>query len=321
MFELTYRPATLDDAALAADLMTAAYPDLAEDPVITRYRWEHPRQGYSYQRLIAEMDGRPIAFLDWAHGPWEKLPERNCEVDVRLDRAVLSTELAGRLYAWISASAEADGAGLLVAYAGEDEPEMLAAITSQGFERDRVDKAWELDLRADGLRLVEEAKEAREKAAGADISFTTLAAWKHSKKIELLHDLDRITRQDIPHTIPILTDTLEDFERRVNSPGRHHDRCWIALHEDRPVSLSYLFFPPVRGPVSTGYTCTHPDYRGRGLARAIKLQSLAQAVQLGVPSVFSDNDSENAPMLHINEALGYRRRPGFVEHLKRVSKS
>jgi hypothetical protein len=37
--------------------------------------------------------------------------------------------------------------------------------------------------------------------------------------------------------------------------------------------------------------------------------------------VITDNDSENAAMLHINESLGYRLRPGFVGHLKRVSMS
>jgi RimJ/RimL family protein N-acetyltransferase len=321
MSRLTYRPATLDDAALAADVMTAAYPDLAEDPVITRYHWEHPRQSHSYGRFIAEMDSRPIAFLDWSHGPWENLPDRNCQVDVLIDRAALSPDLAGAMYAWISAQAEADGAGLLVAYVAEDEPDRLAALASQGFERDRLEKLWELDLRESGLRLVADAKKARDTAAGAGIHLTTFATWRHPKKIELLHQLYAGTRQDIPHTVPILAETMGDFLRRVDAPGIHHDRWWIAIEGDRPVSLSYLFFPPVRGPVSTGYTCTHADYRGRGLARAIKLQSLAQAFELGLASVIADNDSENAAMLHINESLGYQLRPGFVGHLKRVSRS
>jgi RimJ/RimL family protein N-acetyltransferase len=321
MSRLTYRPATLDDAALAADVMTAAYPDLAEDPVITRYRWEHPRHGYSHGRFIAELDNRPIAFLDWFHGPWEKLPDRNCQVDALIDRAVLTAELAGTMYAWISAQAQADGAGMLVAYASEDEPDRLAALASQGFERDRLDRLWELDLRANGRRLVAEAKKARDTAADAGIHLTTIADWHHPEKIERLHQMYAGTRQDIPHTVPILAETVGDFLRRVDAPGHHHDRWWIALEGDRPVSLSYLFFPPVRGTVSTGYTGTRADYRGRGLARAVKLQSLAQAVELGVPSVITDNDSENAAMLHINEVLGYRERPGFVGHLKRVSKS
>jgi GNAT superfamily N-acetyltransferase len=71
--------------------------------------------------------------------------------------------------------------------------------------------------------------------------------------------------------------------------------------------------------VWTGYTCSHPDYRGRGIAWAVKLQSLAQAIELGIPFVRTANDSENAPMLHINETLGYYSRPGFNSFEKRVS--
>jgi len=52
----------------------------------------------------------------------------------------------------------------------------------------------------------------------------------------------------------------------------------------------------------------------------VKLESLAQAVELGVPRIGTDNDSENAPMLHINQRLGYEPRPGFVEHHKRVER-
>jgi GNAT superfamily N-acetyltransferase len=320
MSKLSYRPATVDDAALAADVMTAAYPDLPEDPVIVRYRWAHPRQSMSIARFIAEQDGCPVSYLTWFHGPWDRDQERYCEVEVHVVRSALSTELAAELFSWISAKAAADGASRLIAYAAEDETEMLTALASIGFERHRVARLWELDLRANGARLIEEARRARREAEGAGIRFETFAAWTHPEKVELLHQLDVITRQDIPHTAPIITDTIEDFQRRLRGPGRHDDRCWVALHDNRPVSFSYLFFPPVRGPVSTGYTCTHPDHRGHGLARATKLQSLGQAVELGVELAITDNDSENAPMLHINEKLGYRLRPGFVGHLKRVDK-
>ena len=126
---------------------------------------------------------------------------------------------------------------------------------------------------------------------------------------------------DIPSTVPILTESIEDFERRMHGPDRRPDRTWIAVDGGRPVAMSYLRFPPVRGRVWTGYTASHPEYRGRGLARAVKLQSLSQAVELGVPIVGTDNDAENAAMLHINEKMGYVRRPGFVEHHKRVTKT
>jgi mycothiol synthase len=313
------RPATLDDAPLAADLMTAAYPAFAADPIVTRYRWERTRRGWSAGRYIAELDGHPIAFIDWLNGPPEQDPERHCEVGVALDRARLDVDLLTFLWRWAAAEAEAKGSLMLEAYAGEDEPEMIEALARAGFERDRLEKVWELDLKQQGEQLVRDAREARASAAGAGVELSTLGGWPDPQAMIKLHALDSVTRKDIPTTFPILPETLEDFTRRAGAPDRPHDRWWIALAGDRPVAMSYLRFPPVRGSVWTGYTCCDPEYRGRGIARAVKLQSLAQAVEHGVPFVYTDNDSENAPMLHINERLGYRPRPGFVSLVKRVS--
>ena len=321
MAEVTYRAAGLDDAALAADLMTAAYPPFAQDPIVTRYRWEHPKAGWSAGKFIAEIAGRPVAFVDWLHGPPDQDPDRHCEVSVYLDAAKLDIDLLTQLWGWVVDQAEATGSRILEAYAAEDEPEMLDALARGGFEQDRREKVWELDLKQHGDRLEREARDAKAKMAQDGIMLLTLAAWQDPKALNKLHNLDGETRNDMPSTFPNLPETFEDFTRRINSPDRPHDRWWIAVDGDRPVAMSYLKFPPVRGTVLTGYTCSDREYRGRGIARAIKLQSLAQAVELKVPFVYTDNDSENAPMLHINEKLGYRPRPGFVGHLKRVSTS
>ena len=320
MGELVYRPAELDDAALAADLMTAAYPRLPEDPVITRYRWERARKHWSFGRFIAEMDGRPIAFLDWLHGPPDQDPERHCEVSVYLDIADLDVELLTSMWGWLAGQAEATGSQVLEGYCGEDEPAMLEAMARAGFKRDRHEKVWELDLERHGDRLIAEARDAKAEMANDGIRLLTVAQWQDPEALNKLHALDGATRKDMPSTFPNLPETFEDFTQRVNSPDRPHDRWWIALDGNRPVATSYLKFPPVRGPVWTGYTATDREYRGRGVARAVKLQTLAQAAQLGIPAVHTDNDSENAPMLHINEKLGYRPRPGFVSHLKRVGR-
>jgi mycothiol synthase len=314
------RPATLDDAPLAADLMTAAYPTIAQDPIVTRYRWERTRHGWTARRYIAEIDGRPIAFVDWLYGPPEQDPERHCEIGVALHASELDVELLTHIWGWAAGRAEADGSLTLEAYAAEDEPEMLEALTRLGFERDRVEKVWELDLEEHGPRLRKEAAEARSKMAAEGINLSTVAGWPDPDAMAKIFALDGPTRKDVPTTFPILPETLDDFMRRANGPDRRHDRWWIALAGDRPVAMSYLRFPPVRGSVWTGYTCCDREYRGRGIAHAVKLQSLAQAAEHGVPFVYTDNDSENAPMLHINEKLGYRPRPGFVGLLKRVNK-
>jgi RimJ/RimL family protein N-acetyltransferase len=312
------RPATIDDAGLAADLMTAAYPDLPEDPVLTRYRWEHPRDGWSHARFIAALDDRPIALVGSSHGPWDQLPDRNCYVEVQLDRAALEPEMLDWLWTWIEGEAARDGARILEAYAVEDEREVLEAMARLGYERDRLEKVWELDLVAHGKRLLDEARAAGSKASAAGIELTTLAQWTDPDALRKVHALFEVTRFDIPTTYPILAETYENFIERFAAPDKRRDRVWVALRDGDAVAVSYLRFPPVRGGVWTGYTCSHPEHRGRGIARAVKLQTLAQAIELGVPAVYTDNDSENAAMLHINEALGYTRRPAFISLVKRV---
>jgi RimJ/RimL family protein N-acetyltransferase len=286
--------------------------------VVTRFRWENPRKGYEAGRFVAEDGGVPIAFLAWLHGPWAKLPERHCEIEVWLQRSRLDVQLLIELWSWIEAEAMAQDSRLLLAYAGEDEPEMLEALESLGYTRERAEKVWILDLKRHGARLVDEAAAARKTTEGSGIRLLTVAEWDDAEKFRKLYRLNEETIQDVPHTLPIVTEAFEDFERRVRAPDRRDDRWWIACDGDRVIAMSYLKYPPVRGTVWTGFTCADREYRGRGVARAVKLQSLAQAVVLGVPEVQTDNDSENAPMLHINETLGYERRPGWVEHHKRV---
>lgn len=318
MKEPTIRPATIEDAALAADIMTAAYPQEPEDPVLTEYRWANSRPDFVFTRFIAELDGRPIAYLETAHGPWEKLPERHCYVDVYLAREHMDDELLAFLWRRIEKEAADRGGLTLNAAAAEEEREMLATLERLGFERERDDRVWNLDLKTHGPRLLQEAAAARERMNGAGIKLTTLSEWHDPKRFEKMHHLSEETRQDIPHSTPILPQPMEYFMDRINTPGNRADRYWIALDGEMPVAMSHLNFPPVRGHVWTGYTCCARAYRGRGIARAVKLQTLAQAVELGIPAVRTDNDSENAPMLHINETLGYELIPGYVSFVKRL---
>lgn len=51
---------------------------------------------------------------------------------------------------------------------------------------------------------------------------------------------------------------------------------------------------------------TRKAFRGRGLATALKSQSLARAAELGATIVITDNEELNAAMLAVNSKLGYR---------------
>ena len=100
------------------------------------------------------------------------------------------------------------------------------------------------------------------------------------------------------------------------SPGLRPERIWLAREGDDIVGISQLSYPPLRGVVETDWTGIARVARSRGIARALKCETLLQAIALGVDRVRTDNDSTNVPILHINETMGYRRRPDMIQLLK-----
>lgn len=63
---------------------------------------------------------------------------------------------------------------------------------------------------------------------------------------------------------------------------------------------------PDRGVIWSNLTGTVPAYRGRGLAKVVKSAALRRARDAGFTSAFTGNDAGNAPMLAVNQWLGYR---------------
>ena len=82
------------------------------------------------------------------------------------------------------------------------------------------------------------------------------------------------------------------------------------------MGVSQLSYPPERGHVETDWTGTARKVRGRGVARALKCETVMQAIALGVTKVRTDNDGENAPILHLNASMGYTRLTDMIQLMK-----
>jgi GNAT superfamily N-acetyltransferase len=61
-----------------------------------------------------------------------------------------------------------------------------------------------------------------------------------------------------------------------------------------------------------GFTGVLREYRGKGIAMALKLLAIDYARQRGVKTIKTWNASINRPMLRINEALGFARQPAWI---------
>jgi GNAT superfamily N-acetyltransferase len=55
------------------------------------------------------------------------------------------------------------------------------------------------------------------------------------------------------------------------------------------------------------------NYRGRGLATAIKVEALARAKANGLRAMLTTNDEPNKAMREVNAKLGYQTLPAYVQ--------
>lgn len=140
---------------------------------------------------------------------------------------------------------------------------------------------------------------------GADgITFVPLSELPHESRQEL-HAMNNLLAND--------SRPYDQFERDVY--GAHWffaEGQILALKEGRMIGLHALG-ATAEGELYTMFTGVREEFRGRGIATALKVKGLQFAKERGTRRVVTDNDSENAPMLAINRKLGFRPLPGSIQ--------
>lgn len=312
---LAFRPATPDDAELAADMWTVLRPHSPVDPLVTRYWWEMGSTTWVEERFIVERGSRAIGCALMGRPRWELAPDRRAEPGGDLLPEERTAERLDLLFDAMEGRARAAGAAILRARAREDDPLRIEVLLRRGYREDRRGRALELDLVAERERIIAMADRSRQRTREEGIRLLTLAEDADPEKYVKTWRVGEEATQDVPTTLPHIEESLEDHLRWFRAPDIREDRFWIAKLGGDIVGISVLSYPPVRGVVSTDWTGTARAVRGRGVARALKCETLVQAIGLGVPRVRTGNDSENAPILHINETMGYRPIAGHISFL------
>jgi RimJ/RimL family protein N-acetyltransferase len=98
------------------------------------------------------------------------------------------------------------------------------------------------------------------------------------------------------------------FMERIytRSYRQHAQSQFLAAYAGDWVGLS-SFVQQADGQGLFGLTVVTRAHRGEGIARALKLLALQYARGSGVDTIVTENHPQNAPILALNEALGFRR--------------
>jgi len=112
---------------------------------------------------------------------------------------------------------------------------------------------------------------------------------------------------DIPSGEPIVSGPYEQGRDRHFGAMSVRELSFVALDGDRVVGYAILN-QHVEGVGEHAMTGVARNYRGRGIALALKQAQIAAAKDAGYERLRTQNDLGNAPMRRVNEKLGYVRK-------------
>ncbi|HEX5546192.1 MAG TPA: GNAT family N-acetyltransferase [Ktedonobacterales bacterium] len=253
-----------------------------------------------------------VGFADAASWPWEPPHQFWISTVVAPDhrRRGLGTQLADAVLAF----AREQGATRLAAEVRDNASEGLRFAERYGFRKDRHIFESRLHLADfDEQRFAG----AVERAEAEGILFLTLADLGDSDEARRrLYDLNAALVRDIPgHDGDFMP--FEQFQKTVCSASWYRpDGQIVAAVGGSWVGMAAVGYFANTNSMYNMFTGVDPAWRGKGIARALKLLAIACARRYSAIYISTNNDSENAPMLAINRTLGYQPEPGYYRMIR-----
>jgi RNA polymerase sigma factor (sigma-70 family) len=156
-----------------------------------------------------------------------------------------------------------------------------------------------------------------ERVAAQGISITTLAdeRGRDPECVEKLYDFLNILKADDPARQQVAPPKYDEREARIwfSKPHVIDEAFFIAKRGAEYVGVTGLNYAEAApGGLSQCFTGVGREHRRRGVATALKSRAFEYARGQGRRNIRAFNQQVNAPLIALNEKLGFRRRSGHV---------
>lgn len=188
----------------------------------------------------------------------------------------------------------------------EDHLPHMSFLDEFGFEERFRSWGAHLDLETFDPTPFEEEIEELQAAGFSFVPYEDLESEENERRLlELKRELER----DVLSFDPIVPSGRSGaMEEDVIAAG-----LMVALDPQGDfVGMATLRRASPDGGIDSGLTGVRREYRGRGIATALKVRSLAVAKELGATETGTGGGGANAPMKRLNQKLGYRAGPDWV---------
>ena len=276
-----------------------------------RYDDEHFDKKYFFRRWAGEdpQSRDVVAIAELHHMPWSYHPQKFW-MEVLVHPEWQRRGVGQAMYDQVVAELDAKGAIVVRSSARESMGHSVRWLEKRGF----IEKLrnWESHL---DVATVDDAKFAAKAVVPEGVEIVTLEdELKGDPECPRgLFDMVNAIGPDIPNPDVYTPTTFEMFMSSIESPDALLDGYYLAKAGGRYVGISNLWrsqgSPDV---LYQGLTGVLREFRGRGVAWALKMRTIAYAKERGFRQIRTWNNTMNRPILSINEALGFVKQPVWI---------
>ena len=182
-----------------------------------------------------------------------------------------------------------------------------AWLERRGFSFDFHRFESELDLRTFNADAFLDAVN---RVQAQNIRFANRAKLSSDDDLQKLHALGNrlfLDTPDAPGRTPL---SFEQFKHLITeNPQITPESVLVALDGQQLIGMTIIMREA--DSFYTGMTGVIREYRGLGIALALKVLSIQYALEAGAVRMTTHNHSKNAPMIAINMKLGYQQKTGL----------
>lgn len=299
-----------EDAPGVVDLLNEVYPSW----ILTVKGWLHWRasEPKRAQRLslVAVEDGR-IVGVGSGRLDYEAEREGAARIGVSVRPGSRGRGVGSQLYDRAAAHVISHGAQRLLTSTHDDAASRRFA-ESRGFRHTLIERVSGVDPRKVDLSDFP-ALEAQKADEGFRLARMT------DVNADDVYRVDIEATRDMPLDEPVGDIRFDEWEQRYwQHPHLSLKGSRVVLYDGQAVAFAMIHADLDRRKATNEMTGTLRAFRGRRLARLAKLGTIAWAVEHGITQILTGNDETNAPMLAINESLGYRPIDAELSWVKEV---
>ena len=315
------REFTLEDYGKLAQVFGVIFPDYDRTPEEWKFEDESlDRSKFHFKRYscISKENQEAVGFAQCQHIPWMYHPKK-LWFDIWVDPQYQKRGIGSALYEQLNQDFRDLGAVTSWTGVREDMYYPIKFAINRGFHEKM--RAWESRLNPATVKL-SDFQTYVDKATRQRIHFVTLADEMKSDPqcYPKLYALVQSISEDIPRPeqfTPVSFEQWSAFE--MKSPNLVPQGYMVAKDGNKYVGMSTVW-KAQKDPkgLYQGLTGVVREYRGRGIAVALKLKVIEFARNNKYEKLKTWNDSTNAPMLGINVKLGFKREVGWITFEKKL---